>query len=76
MASKVYAGRCDAAQALVAKLVFIIINKYLYLGFEINGQEVVFQQDVILQGLKPLLNFALSLEAIRRTVEVLLTFVQ
>ncbi len=34
-------------------LVVVMIDKGLDLGFEIAGQEVVFQQDAVLQSLMP-----------------------
>ncbi len=41
-------------------LVVVMIDKGLDLGFEIAGQEVVFQQDAVLQSLMPPLDLALS----------------
>ena len=52
-----------------------MIDKGLDLGFEIAGQEVVFQQDAVLQSLMPPLDLALSLGVIRRTAGVLHAFV-
>ena len=51
----------------MAALVVVMIDKGLDLGFEIAGQEVVFQQDAVLQSLMPPLDLALSLGVIRRT---------
>ena len=56
-------------------LVVVMIDKGLDLGFEIAGQEVVFQQDAVLQSLIPPLDLALSLGVIRRTAGVLHAFV-
>ena len=50
---------CDFAQALVVALVVVVIDKGFDLGFEIAGQELVFQQDAALQSLMPPVNFAL-----------------
>ena len=56
-------------------LVIVVIYKGLDLGFEIAGQEVVFQQDAVLQSLMPPLDLALSLGVIRRTAGVFHAFV-
>ena len=56
-------------------LVVVMIDKALDLGFEIAGQEVVFQQETVLQSLMPTLDLALSLGVIRRTAGVLHAFV-
>ena len=56
-------------------LVVVMIDKGLDLGFEIAGQEVVFQQETVLQSLMPTLDLALSLGVIRRTAGVLHAFV-
>ncbi len=53
VASEVEVGRCDVVQALVVTLVVVIVDEGLDLGFEIAGQEVVFQQDAVLQSLMP-----------------------
>jgi len=42
-------------------LVVIVLDERLDLGFEVAGQEVVFQQDAVLRGLMPALDLALGL---------------
>ena len=63
-------GRCPAeigvggrhiGQALVVSLMIMVFDEGLDLGFEIAGQKVVLQQDAVLQGLVPALDFALGL---------------
>ena len=63
-------GRCPAevgvggrhvVQALVVALVVVVLDEGLDLGLEVAGQEVVFQQDAVLQGLVPALDLALGL---------------
>src|ERR1039458_8138231 len=48
-------------QALVIAPVVIVLNERLDLLLEVTGQEVIFQEDAVLQGLVPALYFALSL---------------
>ena len=47
-------------------LMVVMIDEGFDLGFEIAGQEVVFQQDAVLEGLVPALDLALGLRVIRR----------
>jgi len=42
-------------------LMVIVIDKGFDLSFEITGQEVVFQQNAVLQGLMPPFDLALGL---------------
>ena len=42
-------------------LVIVVLDERFNLAFEITGQEVVFQQDAVLQGLVPALDLALGL---------------
>ena len=46
----------------------VVLDEGFDLGFEIAGQEVVFEQDAVLEGLVPALDLALGLrmEAVRR----------
>ena len=48
----------------------IVLDERLDLGFEVAGQEVVFQQDAVLQGLVPALDLALGLGMIRRSAHM------
>ena len=52
-------------------LVVVVIDEGFDLCFEITGQEVVFQQDAVLQGLMPPLDLALGLRMIWGTAGVL-----
>ena len=61
VAPEVDVRRCDVVQALVVALMVVVIDEGFDLGFEITGQEVVFQQDAVLQGLMPTLDLALGL---------------
>ena len=54
-------GRRDVVQALVVALMVVMLDERFDLSFEIAGQEVVFQQDAVLQGLMPAFDFALCL---------------
>ena len=57
-------------QALVIALVVVMLNERLDLAFEVAGQEVVFEQDAVLQGLVPALDLALRLRMERGTAHV------
>jgi hypothetical protein len=51
--AEVGVGWCHVAQAFMVSLVIIVLDERLDLGFEVAGQEVVFEQDAVLQGLVP-----------------------
>ena len=57
-------------QALVVTPVIVVFDERLDLGFEVTGQEVVFQQDAVLHGLVPALDLALRLGMERRTAHM------
>ncbi len=59
--AEVGVGGRHIVQALVVALVIVVLDERLDLAFEIAGQEVVFQQDAVLQGLVPALDLALGL---------------
>ena len=40
------------AQTFVVAVMIIVLDEGLDLGFEVTGQEVVFEQDAVLQGLE------------------------
>ncbi len=42
-------------------LVVVVLDEGVDLGLEVAGQEVVFEQDAVLQGLVPALDLALGL---------------
>ena len=56
-------------------LVIVVIDEGCDLGFEIAGQEIVFQPDAVLQGLMPMLDLARGLRMISRTALVFHPFV-
>ena len=58
------------AQAFMVTLVTIVLDEGLNLGLEVAGQEVVFEQDAVFQGLVPALDLALGLGMIRRSAHV------
>src|SRR5215813_14477410 len=57
--------------ALVVAAVVIVVDKGGNLSFEITGQEIVFQQDAVFEGLVPALNLALGHWVIGCAVQVL-----
>ena len=56
--------------ALVVAAVVVVGDECRDLGFEIAGQEVIFQQDAVLEGLVPTLDLALGHRMIGRAAEV------
>jgi len=61
---------CHVFQALVVALVIVMFDEGLNLGFKIAGQELIFQQDVVLQGLVPTLDLSLGLGVHRGAAHV------
>src|SRR3546814_6633931 len=51
-------------------LVVVVIDEGLYLGFEVAGQEVIFQQDAVFQSLVPAFDLALGLRMHRSTAHM------
>src|SRR3546814_4462615 len=60
--AEVGVGRRHVGQALVVSLVIVVLDEGLDVGFEVAGQEVVFQQDAVFQGLVPALDLTRSEE--------------
>jgi len=58
----------------VVALVVVVVDEGFDLSFEVAGQEVVFQENAVLEGLMPALDLALRLGMIRRTAGMLHTF--
>ena len=58
-------GGSEIVDALVVAAVVVVGDERRDLGFEIAGQEVVFQQDAVLEGLVPALDLALGLSVVR-----------
>jgi hypothetical protein len=59
--SEVGIGRRHVFQTLLVVLVFVMFDKGVDLAFEIAGQEVVFQQDAVFEGLVPARDLTLGL---------------
>src|SRR5271156_3578990 len=58
-------GRGEVVDALVVSAVVVVGDERRDLGFEVAGQEVVFQQDAVLEGLVPALDRGVPLLASR-----------
>src|SRR3546814_7213460 len=59
--AEVGVGGRHVVQALVVTSVVIMLDERFDLGLKVAGQEVIFEQDAILEGLMPALDLALSL---------------
>src|SRR5450432_2722077 len=59
--TEVGVGGCDVVQALVVAPMIVVFDEGLDLGLKVTGQEVVFQEDAVLQGLVPALDLTLGL---------------
>ena len=68
--AEVGVGGRYVVQALVVALVIVMLDERFDLLLEIAGQEVVFQQDAVFQGLVPALDLALRLRVERRAANV------
>ena len=60
-APEVDVGRGEIVDALVVSVVIVVVDEGRDLGFEIAGQEVIFQQDAVLEGLMPALDLSLRI---------------
>src|SRR3979411_1265427 len=69
--SEVDVGRGEIVDALVVEAGGGVVDEGRDLGFEIAGQEVVFQQDAVFESLMPALDLALRHWMIGRTAQVL-----
>ena len=68
--AEVGVGWRHVAQAFMVTLVIIVFDEGLDLGFEVAGQEVVFEQDAVFEGLVPALDLALGLGMIGRAAHM------
>ena len=68
--AEVGVGRRHIAQAFVVTLVVIVFDERFDLDLEIAGQEVIFQQDAVLQGLMPAFDLTLGLRMERSAANV------
>ena len=57
-------GRCDVIDALVVAMVVVMIDEGADPHFQIARQVVVFQQDLVLEGLMPALDLTLGLRVV------------
>ena len=69
--SEVGVGGCHIVEALVVAPVIIVLDEGLDLAFEIARQEVIFEQDVVLQGLMPAFDLSLCLGMERSTANMI-----
>jgi hypothetical protein len=53
--AEVGVGLCDVIRALVVALVIVMLDKGADPSLKITGQEVVFEQDAVLEGMVPAL---------------------
>ena len=65
--AEVGVGRRHVIQALVVAAMVVMLDERRDLGLKVAGQEVVFEQDAVLEGLVPTLDLALGLGMERRT---------
>src|SRR5947208_13765454 len=70
-ASEVDVGRGEIVDALVVAAVVVVVDEGRDLGFEIAGQEVIFQQDAVFESLVTALDLALGNWMIGRAAKVL-----
>ncbi len=63
--AEVGVSRRHVVEALVVAAVVVVLDERFDLAFEITGQELVFQEDAVLQGLVPALDLALGLRVER-----------
>ena len=54
-------GGRHVVQALVISLMIVVFDERRNLGLKVAGQEVVFQEDAVLEGLVPALDLPLGL---------------
>ena len=54
--AEVGVGRGDVVEALVVTPMIVVLDEGLDLAFEVAGQEVVFEQNAVLEGLVPALD--------------------
>ena len=57
-------GWCDVIDALVVAVVIVMLDEGADLVFKVARQEIVFQQDLVLEGLMPALDLTLGLRVV------------
>jgi len=68
--AKIDVGGREVVEALVITLMVIVLDERLDLGVEIAWEEVIVEQNAVLQGLVPPLDFTLGLRMERRTADM------
>jgi hypothetical protein len=68
--SEVGIGRRHVAQRFVITLMVVMLDEGLDLGLEVAGQEVVFQEDAVFQGLVLAFDLSLGLRVQRGTAHM------
>lgn len=68
-------GGRQVADTLVVSVVVVVVDECVDLPFQVTGQEVVFQQNPVLHGLMPALDFALCLRVMRCAANMIHAFV-
>ena len=63
-------GGGEIVDAFVVSAVVVVVDEGGNLSFEIAGQEVMFQQDAVFEGLVPALDFALGHRMVGRAAQV------
>ena len=69
--SEVDVGGCQVFQAVVISPVIVVADEPADLALEIAGEEVVFQQDAVLEGLVPSFDLALGVGMVRSTTDMI-----
>ena len=64
-ATEVDVGGRQVGQALMVAVVVVVVDEGTDLPFQVAGQEVLLQQNLVLHGLVPALNLALGLGMMR-----------
>lgn len=72
--AEVGVGGRHIVQALVITLVVVLLDEGRDLGLKVAGQEVIFQQDAVLEGLVPALDLTLGMEGRAANMAHVLSF--
>ena len=70
-APEVDISRGEVLQALVVSMMIVMVDEPADLPLKITGQEVVFQQDAVLEGLMPSFDLALGLGMVWSTTNMI-----
>jgi len=75
IAPEVDIGGRDVAEAFVIALVIVMLDESIDLVFQMSRQVIALQQDAVLQGLMPTLDFALGLRMVWRATDMVQTLI-